>query len=137
MNPGILPKTLTRLSDTSSLKGTLRFRESVAIHGSFEGEIAAEGYLYIAPGAEVRADIRADTIIIGGIVHGNVDALGRLEMLAGCKIYGNVRTRKLRIADGVVFEGKCQMVRNADGVDIFASPQGQLRETLGTPQSKA
>ena len=134
MNPGNLPKTATRLSEKSVLRGKLRFSESVAIYGTFEGEIDASGYLYIAPGAEVRADIRAQFIIIGGSVHGNVDAVARLEMLAGCKIYGNVRTRKLRIADGVVFEGKCEMVRNADGIDIFASPQDQLRESLGVSQ---
>jgi cytoskeletal protein CcmA (bactofilin family) len=32
-------------------------------------------------------------------------------MLATGQVYGNIRTAKLNIADGVVFEGKCEMIK--------------------------
>ncbi len=51
-------------------------------------------------------------------------------MLPTGKIYGNVRTAKLRIADGVVFEGKCEMIRNSDRVDIFSTGAAQLKKTI-------
>ncbi len=125
-----LPQTATRLGRETSLKGRLRFTDSVTISGRFEGQIDAEGFLYVEEGADVRADIKAGTIIIGGVVHGNVEATTRLEMLPTGKIYGNVRTSTLRIADGVVFEGKCEMIRNSDRVDIFSAPAGQLKKTI-------
>lgn len=124
------PRTVTRLGRETTLKGTMRFKESVTISGRFEGEIDALGYLYIEDGADVRANIKAGTIIIGGVIHGNVEATERLEMLPSGKIYGNVRTAKLRIADGVVFEGKCEMIRNSDRVDIFSTSAAQLKKTI-------
>ncbi len=125
-----IPKAVTRFGKETSLKGTLRFSQSVQLSGSFEGEIISNGFLFIAEGADVRADIKVGTIIIGGTVHGNIEAAGELEMLSSAKIYGNVRTAKLRIADGVVFEGKCEMIKNSNKVDIFSSPANQLKQTI-------
>ncbi|MFP4550078.1 MAG: polymer-forming cytoskeletal protein [Spirochaetales bacterium] len=124
------PRIRTRLGRDTFLKGTLRFRESVEISGRLEGKIAAEGFLIILDGAEVRADISARDIVVGGTVHGNIEALHRLEVLETGKIYGNVRTSEFRVADGVVFEGRCEMIRDAESIDVFASPIDQVRESI-------
>ncbi len=129
-DPKDLPRIVTRLGRNTGFKGTLRFTESVQIAGRFEGEIFASGFLYIQDGADVHANVRARTIVVGGTVRGNIEAHERLEILSSGKIYGNVRTRRLRIADGVVFEGKCEMVRNEETVDVFSAPVEQLRDTV-------
>ncbi len=127
-----IPRTTTRLSSGTVFKGKMKFTDSVSIGGRFEGEIRSSGFLYIEEGAEVHADVFAETVIIAGVVRGSVLATARLEMLSTGRIYGDVKASKLRIADGVVFEGKCRMLRNADAVDIFAAPVEQLKE--GTPR---
>ena len=126
------PRILTRLGRDTTLKGTLRFHESVEVSGKLEGNIVADGFLQIVDGAEVKADIQARDIIVGGTVFGNIEASHRLEVLDTGKIYGNVRTREFRVADGVVFEGKCEMIRDADAIDVFAAPIDQVKESLGS-----
>ena len=125
-----LPRIRTRLGTDTVLRGTLRFRESVEISGKLEGKIIAEGFLFVRDGAEIRADIRARDIIVAGTVHGNIEATHRLEILETGRIYGNVRTAQFRVADGVVFEGKCEMIRDADSVDVFASPIDEIRDSI-------
>ena len=90
--------------------GDLSFRKSLQINGSFEGEITSEGFLIIGEDAVVKANIKAKTVIINGVVYGNVEALDKLEIQSKGKLYGNIRTGKLQIADGVVFEGNCEMI---------------------------
>jgi len=124
------PRIRTRLGKDTTLKGTLRFRESVEISGRLEGKIIAEGFLYVRDGAEIHADIRARDIIVAGSVHGNIEATSRLEILETGRIYGNVRTAQVRVADGVIFEGKCEMIRDAGDVDVFSAPIEQLRESI-------
>lgn len=124
------PRTVTRLGRGTSLKGTLRFTQSVTIQGDFEGEIAATGFLYIEEQAVVHADIKAGSVVVAGEVHGNIHATGTLDMLSTGRIYGNVKAARLRIADGVVFDGKCEMVKDSGGVDIFAAPVDQLKESI-------
>ncbi|HDP81252.1 MAG TPA: polymer-forming cytoskeletal protein [Spirochaetes bacterium] len=93
--------------------GDLTFKKSLQINGYFEGEIMSDGFLVIGDGAVVKANVKARAVIINGTVHGNIDAAEKLEILPTGKLYGNIRTAKLKIADGVVFEGKCEMVKSA------------------------
>lgn len=127
LDPRSIEKTVSRLGPGTRFNGTLRFRESVTIAGNYEGRIEAQGFLYIAESATVRAEVRAYRIVIGGTVHGNIEAPTEVEMLPGCVVYGNVRAGRVRIADGVVFEGRCEMVRNSESLDVFSAPLDQLR----------
>jgi len=112
----------TTLGKETSFSGILRFKEPLHIKGKFEGEIDSLGKLFIDCDAVVNARlIRASSVVIGGVVHGDIEAADRLEMLPSAKVYGNIRTSKLRIADGVVFEGKCEMIRDPAAFDPFSS----------------
>ena len=127
IDPRTIEQTASRLGVGTRFNGTMRFSRSVTIQGEYEGRIEAEGFLYISEGATVRAEIRAERVIVGGTLHGNLEVSREVEMLPGCVVYGNVRAGKIRIADGVVFEGRCEMVRNSESIDIFSAPLEQLR----------
>ena len=92
--------------------GDLAFSKSLQINGYFEGDINSNGILVIGEGSEVKANVRARTVVLKGTIHGNVEALDRLEIHPNGKLYGNIRTTKLRISDGVVFEGNCDMIKD-------------------------
>jgi cytoskeletal protein CcmA (bactofilin family) len=98
------------------------------IDGTFEGQIESPGFLYIENGATVKADIKVGSVVVGGVVRGNIEASERLEMLTTGRVFGNIRTAKLNIADGVVFEGKCEMIKNPDKLDIFSAPVGNIKK---------
>lgn len=101
----------TVFSKDTEFNGELSFKKSLQINGNFEGEILSGGFLVVGEGAVVKANIKAKTVIIIGTVHGNIEAATRLEIHTTGKLYGNIRTAKLQIADGVVFEGKCEMIK--------------------------
>jgi cytoskeletal protein CcmA (bactofilin family) len=116
----------TTLGTETSLSGTLKFKDSLRIRGKFEGEIDAIGHLYIDPEAIVTAkNIRATSVVVGGTVHGDIEAADRIEMMSSAKVYGNVRTTHLRIADGVIFEGACEMLRDPSSYSPFRQKEQQ------------
>lgn len=118
----------TTLGAETSFSGTLRFKDSLRIKGKFRGEIEATGKLYIDSEAVVDAKtIRATSVIVGGTVHGDIEAADRIEMLPSAKVYGNVRTARLRIADGVVFEGACEMIRDPESFNPFSGSAEESR----------
>ncbi|EPG74874.1 polymer-forming cytoskeletal family protein [Leptospira fainei serovar Hurstbridge str. BUT 6] len=100
----------TVLGRETSFSGILNFRRPLEISGEFHGEIESEGFLLVSEGAKVKANIKAGTVVVGGEITGNVIATQRLEMLPTGKVNGNIKTAKLQIADGVVFEGNCEMI---------------------------
>jgi cytoskeletal protein CcmA (bactofilin family) len=122
--------TATTLGPQTVLKGTLKFSESLTIKGLFEGEIEATGHLLVEKGATVGADIKVASAVISGTVRGNVLAEEKLEMEMQGQVFGNVRTRRLRIADGVLFEGSCEMIKDPAGVDVFSTRGEKLKKTV-------
>ena len=92
--------------------GDLTFEKSLQINGYFEGEIGFGDFLVIGEKATVKANIKANTVIIKGTVYGNIEAKERIEIQSDGKLFGNIKTSKLIIADGVVFEGKCEMIKS-------------------------
>jgi cytoskeletal protein CcmA (bactofilin family) len=103
------------LGEGTSFKGNLTFEGTVRIDGKLEGEIFTKDMLVIGEGATVRADIHVGVIVVGGTVHGNVTASGKVELHSGAKLYGNIRTPGLSIAEGVIFEGSCSMGKGEAG----------------------
>jgi cytoskeletal protein CcmA (bactofilin family) len=119
----------TTLGKETEFNGTMRFKDSLKIDGTFSGEIVSTGFLYIEQGASITANIRVGSVVVGGTVKGNIEATEKLEMLATGKVFGNIRTGKLKIADGVVFEGKCEMIRNPQAINVFTGTVDQLKKT--------
>lgn len=116
---------VTTLGRETEFYGKLSFSESLKVEGKFEGIIEATGTLYVERGAEVKADLaRAASVVVAGTIRGRIEAADKVDMLPDAKVYGDVRTSKLRIADGVIFEGRCEMIRNPSVWSPFPA-QGQ------------
>lgn len=105
---------VTALLDSgASFDGRLTFEGTVRIGGRFTGEIFTNDTLVINPGAQVDAQIEAETVIIGGHVRGNIFAKRRVIMHPPATFRGTVTSPSLRIDEGVVFEGASYMPRGS------------------------
>lgn len=93
----------------SRVSGQLSFQGPARIDGNVDGEIHCQGTLTIGPGAEVKAKITSQSVVIHGKVEGNVSAKEKVELIAPARLIGNIDTPRLIIAEGVVFDGDCSM----------------------------
>ena len=93
----------------SRVSGQLSFQGPARIDGTVDGEIHCQGTLTIGPGAEVKAKITCQAVVIHGKVEGNVSAKEKVELVAPARLIGNIDTPRLIIAEGVVFDGDCSM----------------------------
>ena len=121
----------TTLGRETVFSGVMKFTDSLQINGKLEGEILSTGSLYIEEGAVINADIQVGSIVVAGVVNGNIVATNQLEIMSTGKVFGNIKTSRLRIADGVVFKGKCEMIRDPRTVDIFSAQVDKLKKTVG------
>ena len=104
-------KIKTVLGKDTYFDGDLNFQDSLKINGSFVGNIVASGLLVVGEGAMVSANVKAQSVIVFGTVKGNVVAEDKVEMLPTGRVYGDVRAKKVKISDGVIFNGRCEMVK--------------------------
>ena len=64
----------TILAEDIDFSGSLSFSKPLMIKGKFEGEIKAEGDLYVGEGAIVKAKIEANMISSHGTIKGDIVA---------------------------------------------------------------
>ncbi|MBU1076318.1 MAG: polymer-forming cytoskeletal protein [Spirochaetes bacterium] len=102
---------LSVFNDDTEFNGNLSFKNPVLITGRYKGSIDTESELIISEGSRVEADIRSKVVILEGVLTGDVEASEMVDILPTGKLYGNITTAKLKIADGVIFEGTCRMIK--------------------------
>ena len=93
---------------------TLSFKDPVnlRINGSFEGTLETKGNLTVGENASVKAQIVGENIIIAGRVNGDITATLRLVLLPTAVFHGEIKTPKLNIVEGAIFQGKCNMIQD-------------------------
>jgi cytoskeletal protein CcmA (bactofilin family) len=97
------------LGKETLFEGKMTFEGVFRLDGKFEGEIFESGTLIVGETAIIKGKIGIDTIIINGLVEGDVYAKARVEIHSTGKVYGNLFTPILTINEGGIFEGHCKM----------------------------
>ena len=92
------------------VKGELSGNEDLIIEGKVEGKIALTGYnVTIGETGRVAAEVHAKTIVIAGLVHGNVVAGDKVEVAATGTMMGDIRAPRVVLLDGGRFKGSIDM----------------------------
>lgn len=92
------------------INGTITIGEgTLRIDGDFEGTITGPDQLVIGKDGHVKAEIKVKSAVVGGTVTGNIDAKEKIELQAGSRLEGDIKTQRLVIDEGVFFEGNCKM----------------------------
>jgi cytoskeletal protein CcmA (bactofilin family) len=119
------------LGSTTAFNGFLRFKSALCIQGKFRGTIEATGALIVDKGAVVEVDhLSVASLIVYGTVIGVVHAADKVDMMSGAEVKGDVQAARLRIADGVIFEGRCMMTGLDKDVEIFSRPTEEIKAEL-------
>jgi cytoskeletal protein CcmA (bactofilin family) len=130
-------KEIVILGKTTSFTGVLKFNTTLKIQGNFKGTIEASGDLIVDKDAVVETDrITVSSLTVYGHVSGAVYASDKVDMMGGAKVQGDVSAAKLRIADGVIFEGKCKMTNVEKNIEIFQRPTEEIKADLQRSDSQ-
>jgi len=123
--------SLVVFGGSTSFNGLLIFKESLCIQGKFKGTIQATGDLIVDKGAVVEADhISVASLSVYGTVVGAVNAVDKIDLFPGAEVKGDLTAARLRIADGVLFEGQCSMTGISKDVEIFSRPTEEIKAEL-------
>lgn len=95
--------------------GTVAFQGRARIDGTLAGPVEGHGRLEIGESASVRGDVRADEVIVAGLIEGDLVAAERLELRPGARVQGAVRTPSLQMHEGAILDGPCTVA--SGGVD--------------------
>lgn len=96
---------VTTIAADTQIKGEMTFEHSCKLLGKFDGTITAKGQLHVAEGATCKAQVEAATVIVDGLIEGNVTAKDRIQLNAKARLIGDLVASKLVMAEGASFNG--------------------------------
>ncbi|MDR1474767.1 MAG: polymer-forming cytoskeletal protein [Endomicrobium sp.] len=103
-----LDEVETLIGRNAFFEGTIKTDKVIRIDGKISGNIYAGGVI-IGETAEITGDIESNVILAGGTIKGNINAVEAIEVLQSAKIFGDIKTTSLAIAEGAQFYGKSSM----------------------------
>src|SRR5713226_4160773 len=81
-------------------KGVITYNGTVRIDGRLDGEIHTDGVLIVGEDAVITARITAGTVISRGQITGDIEAAGRVRLLAPAVLNGSVKAPVVAIEEG-------------------------------------
>ena len=102
-------KTNCVIGEKSFFEGRFHINGSLKIDGKFEGTSLKVEQLYIGASGRVKTDITASSVVVEGIIIGNITATNRVLLLPTSRILGDIKTPELIIQNGVILEGRCMI----------------------------
>jgi cytoskeletal protein CcmA (bactofilin family) len=120
------------LTSDVEVKGNLKFAGELTFEGKLEGEISSDGTLNLGDSAVVNGNINVTSVIVRGKVNGNITAKDKIEIKSKAELFGDIRSAKLVIEEGVTFVGKTEVNPNK------VAPSPNVRPpSMGAPVAEA
>lgn len=113
INSGKAGNLNTIIGKGSSIEGTLKVEQSLRVDGRIKGHVSTTDSLVIGKDGEIEGEIITKNAIIGGQVRAKVNATGKVILETNAVFIGEMKTSRIVIDDGAVFEGRCSMQKEA------------------------
>jgi cytoskeletal protein CcmA (bactofilin family) len=117
----------TRFNGEFDLNGLLR------VDGDFSGTVRTKGKVLIGKNGRAECTIYAGTVVIGGIVRGNIFAEEKVVILSTGIVLGNVTSPRFIVEEGVIFNGNCRILQDQKATaasEVRAAVQRRVGEPV-------
>src|SRR4051812_36311381 len=91
-----------------TIEGKIDGAGHVRLAGRFKGDVNIQGDLTVDTGAKLTGSVRANSVIIGGEVEGNIDSAARVELLESGVLNGDLKAGTLTVAAGSRMRGRAE-----------------------------
>jgi cytoskeletal protein CcmA (bactofilin family) len=100
------PATTTTVGPGIKIKGELQGDGTLVVLGFFEGDIVLNGTLEVGADGRVEGNATARSIVVAGVVRGNLAADLRVDILPTGSLTGTVKSGSFAAADGATVKGE-------------------------------
>ena len=99
----------TIIGPTIAIRGKVRADEDLVIRGRIDASISSTKLVHVDKDGVVKANVEAESVLISGVVVGDVIASVRVELTGTARVVGDIASPLLVINDGARLRGKIDM----------------------------
>jgi len=102
----------TIIGKGSAISGDMKVNGFIRIDGDIDGNLETDGNVIVGENARIRGDLTAKSVIIGGIIKGNIKANESVKILAEAAVIGDVISRKVQVDGSAIIHGHCISIKD-------------------------
>ncbi|HEU5060517.1 MAG TPA: polymer-forming cytoskeletal protein [Kofleriaceae bacterium] len=99
----------TIIGPTIAIRGKVKADEDLVIRGRIDASISSTKLVHVDKDGVVKANVEAESVLISGVVVGDVTATARVELMGTARVVGDIASPLMVINDGARLRGKIDM----------------------------
>lgn len=115
--------SVNTLVQGTKVEGNVSAESDIRIDGILEGNLVCKAKVIIGGTGQVFGDIQCQNAIIEGQFKGNLQVMEMLQVKEAARVTGDVKTDKLTVHSGAVFNVTCTM--GSESVKVGTSQEKQ------------
>lgn len=94
------------VGEGACFNGDIELTGLLRIDGDLIGTVKNDERVLIGSTGRIQGKIYSDTVIVGGVVKGEIYAQGKVVVLSSGLVLGNIYASKLLVEEGAILDGK-------------------------------
>jgi cytoskeletal protein CcmA (bactofilin family) len=107
----------TMVGPGAFVTGDLKLEGFTRVDGDIYGNLETTGKLIIGENARIRGSVTAKSVIVIGIIEGDILAPEGVHLFASAVVLGDIISRRIKADEKVVIEGYCISVENQEAFE--------------------
>lgn len=118
----------TVIAEDVEISGSIKCTGGIRLGGKVNGDVTTAGDVLVEKTSAVKGNMAGNSIVVMGLIKGNITAKERIELKGNAKVAGDVKAKRLVVEEGVTLVGKMEIVA-AEGAS------GEMVLDMDTPPS--
>ena len=102
------------------MRGHVELSGLLRIDGDFSGSVRTDGKVIVGRAGRADCSIEAGTVVIGGLLRGEILAFEKVVLLSSCVVLGSIAAPRVVVEEGVLMTGTCRVT--GDAAALLQSP---------------
>lgn len=116
------------------IEGTIKSESDIRVDGTIKGSLYCKSKVIIGPSGSIEGEINCQNAVVEGKFDGNFVVAELLNIRETAKVFGDVKTSKLIVQSGAIFDVNCKMV---SGSSSNAAPKpNKVTKPVAKPEIK-
>jgi len=120
----------TLIADDVEITGSIKCSGAVKMAGKLNGDLTCEGNVLVEKSAAIKGNVSAASIVVLGIIKGNIVAKERIELKGTAKVAGDIKAKRLVVEENVTLIGKSE-------ISPSESTSGDVSQDEESPAAKS
>ncbi|MBO6218615.1 MULTISPECIES: polymer-forming cytoskeletal protein [unclassified Treponema] len=121
----------------SAISGDVHADGFIRVEGDIDGNLESTGHVDIGSEARINGNVTAQSVVLGGIVLGDIYAPNGIKLLSSSAVIGNISTKNLEIQENVIFHGHCIALKKEDEFTEAAEQFSNMQSIRSRAANKA